>query len=209
MTRAGMGWNVGFPGSARAPGNRNVLVSPNGGDWARSAGKRWKMLRDLQRNIDREAACFLSGNFGPVLEFFAEELTVFSHGDITVCRDHTELLDRLTKQHASLVALGLSDIRAKIASRSLPRNGRARTQIDWIYSFGENGKTAHVRTSYFFDCLTSACKVAMIDCGAMEFSGPAKGTANGADNPAGPDKGADPDEKRIRAAFAGAARSSR
>jgi hypothetical protein len=120
---------------------------------------------------------FNAGNFARVAESFVYPLPVQVENDLIVLNSAGEMAASLSAYHAQNVAQGLAPSHAQVLAIDLPRNGRFRLWVDWVYQPDAGPEHARTKNLYYCSAIGNRIQIEMIQYLRVAAKGPVIQTA--------------------------------
>jgi hypothetical protein len=134
--------------------------------------KRKEMLKFAKSMVERFATHFNSGDFLSITEHVVFPLPVQVDGQLIVFQDAAQLAAGLAAYHTANVEQDLRPSIPHIVAIDLPRNGRFRLWVDWVYGNGPQSDQIRTKNLYYCSAIGNRIQIEMVQYLRLAATGP-------------------------------------
>jgi hypothetical protein len=122
--------------------------------------------------IERFAVRFNDRNFLALTEDFVFPLPVQVEDQLMVIHTADQMSTALAAYHAQNIAEDLTPSRPQIIAIDIPRNGRFRLWVDWVYGEGAQKDQVRTKNLYFCSVFGNRLQIEMVQYLRIAATGP-------------------------------------
>jgi hypothetical protein len=102
----------------------------------------------IKREFNQLSSDFMANNMDAVLHRYAPKLPVYLGSELLMIEGHAALKKALMITRKQILEDGVINLKAIVVAQSIPRDGRFRIIVDWLYFYG-SGETRKSQCIYY------------------------------------------------------------
>jgi hypothetical protein len=122
--------------------------------------------------VERFAARFNSGDFHAVTEDFVFPLPIQLDKQLVVLHNASQMAAALASYQLVNAAQSLTPSTPQIIAVEIPRNGRFRLWVDWVYGQGPKKDQTRTKNLYFCSAIGNRVQIEMVQYLRVAATGP-------------------------------------